>query len=210
MDSTPAYALGDYAGVPAPGRWACQVVPNGGRRYTLHLSGSLHRNWAGRLAAGLAARHISVVRASARHTSTQWTAEIKLDVLDRGVEPSAIDFIALLREHPATPWRADAVKITSFGVATVAGGVEVAIRAEDAVGFLDRILLVFASSGLFPQDMRVETRGSEVHDLFRLQTAGGDAPAAGVVAALRERLQQLVSPRRDPRRGAGRRGARSH
>jgi hypothetical protein len=208
MNSTPAHTLGDHGSVPARGRWACRVVRNGGsgRRYTLHLSGSLHRDWAGRLAAGLAARHISVVRAIARHASTQWTAVIELDVLDPGVEPSAIDFIALLREQPATPWRADPVKITRFGVATVAGGVEVAIRAEDEVGFLDRILLVFASSGLFPHDMRVETRGSEVHDLFLLRTAAGDTPAEANVAALRERLQKLVSQHR----GSGHRGSRSH
>jgi hypothetical protein len=172
--------------------WTSRVVPRGSGRHVLYLSGSLHAAWAGRLAAGLAARHISVVRATARRTATRWTAEIEFDVLDPKVEPSAIDFIALLREPPDAPLGARGPRIARHRVARTRRDVLVEIRAEDAVGLLARILLVFGELGLFPREMRVETIGSEVRDAFRLQTAEGEVPAEGTVAALRARLDALV------------------
>ncbi len=173
-------------------KWTCRLVPKGGQRYALHLSGSLHFAWAGRLAAGLAARHISVVRAAARRGSTRWTAEIDMDVLDGGVEPSAIDFLALLREHP-DPASAAELRLASFRVERTRRDVEVQIRGEDAVGLLARVLLVFAEFGLHPRAMRVETVGSAVRDVFLLQDHAGEPPPDGVVAALTRRLETFVS-----------------
>jgi hypothetical protein len=189
----PAGFLLPTSGPPAAEwEWACRLVPKAGRRYTLHLSGSLHFAWAGRLAAGLAARHISVVRATARRGSTRWTAEIDLDVLDGAVEPSAIDFIALMREHP-DPASAGGIELASCRVARTRRDVEVEIRGEDAVGLLGRVLLIFAELGLFPRAMRVETTGSAVRDVFLLQDLAGEPPPDAVVAVLRTRLEGLVS-----------------
>jgi hypothetical protein len=171
-------------------QWTCRLVPKRGRRYTLHLSGSLNFAWAGRLAAGLAARHISVVRATARRGSTRWTAEIHLDVLEDGVEPSAIDFLSLLREHRDAG--AGAIPIASFRVQPTRTDVEVEIRGEDAVGLLGRILLVFAELGLYPRAMRVETVGSAVRDVFLLQNLAGEPPSGAAIAALRARLEKLA------------------
>lgn len=199
MGSTSPFALpaGLLLSVPATAarewQWTCRLVPRAGRRYTLHLSGSLHHAWAGRLAAGLAARHISVVRASARRGSTRWTAEIDLDVLAGAGEPSAIDFIALMREHRG-PASGERTELASFRVARTRRDVEVEIKGVDAVGLLGRILLVFAQHGLYPHAMRVETVGSAVRDLFRLQDAAGRPPPAQVVEALRARLEGMVSP----------------
>jgi hypothetical protein len=172
-------------------QWTCRLVPKRGRRYTLHLSGSLHAAWAGRLAAGLAARHIGVVRATARRGSTRWTAEIDLDVLEGGVEPSAIDFLSLMREHPA-PANTGVIPLASFRVQPTRTDVEVEIRGEDAVGLLGRILLVFAELGLFPRAMRVDTFGSAVRDVFLLQTLAGEPPSGALIAALRARLEGFV------------------
>jgi hypothetical protein len=194
MDSTTGHTT--TSGPPRPAgnerSWTCRVLPQGGRRYALQLSGSLHAGWAGRLAAGLAARHISVVRASARREARSWTAEIELDVLVPGLEPSAIDFIALMRDHASDRQVAAGPGIASFRLARTRRDVEVEIRAEDSVGFLGRILLVFASFGLFPQEMLVETVGTEVRDVFRLQSAAGQAPPDGIVGALEQRLGELV------------------
>lgn len=173
--------------------WTCRLVHRAARRYTLHLSGSLHFAWAGRLAAGLAARHISVVRASARRGSTRWTAEIELDVLPGAAEPSAIDFIALMREHRG-PARGEPLALASFHVARTRRDVEVEIKGEDAVGLLGRTLLVFAEHGLYPHAMRVETLASAVRDVFLLQTATGERPGEPAIAALRARLEELVVP----------------
>jgi hypothetical protein len=198
MGSTSGHELPAGSLLPASGppaaewEWACRLVPKAGRRYMLHLSGSLHFAWAGRLAAGLAARHISVVRATARRGSTRWTAEIELDVLDGALEPSAIDFIALMREHP-DPASAGGIELANCRVARTRRDVEVEIRGEDAVGLLGRVLLIFAELGLFPRAMRVETAGSAVRDVFLLQDLAGEPPPDAVVAVLRTRLEGLVS-----------------
>jgi hypothetical protein len=196
MDSISGHML--PTGFPASGSaaedlsWTCRLVQKTARRHTLHLSGSLHFAWAGRLAAGLAARHISVVRATARRGSMRWTAQIEIEVVDGSVEPSAIDFIALMRDHEdaADP---GPVELGSFRVTRTRRDVEVQIRGEDAVGLLGRILHVFASLGLFPRAMRVETVGSAVRDVFLLQDVAGEPPQQEVVAALTRRLEALVS-----------------
>ncbi len=169
----------------------CRLVPKGGRRSTLHLSGSLHPAWAGRLAAGLAARGVSVVRASARRGSSRWTAEIEIQVLDGHLEPSAIDFVALMKEH-RDPASAGPVTLGACRVQPTRTDVEVELRAEDSVGFLGRVLLVFAQLGLFPRAMRVETLGAAVRDVFLLQGLGGERPPDAVVSLLRRRLEGLV------------------
>ncbi len=169
----------------------CRLAPKSGRRSTLHLSGSLHPAWAGRLAAGLAARGVSVVRASARRGSTRWTAEIEIQVLDGQVEPTAIDFVALMKEH-RDPASAGPVTLGACRVQPTRTDVEVELRAEDSVGFLGRVLLVFAELGLFPRAMRVETLGAAVRDVFLLQGIGGERPPEGVLALLRRRLAGLV------------------
>ena len=170
-----------------------RIVRTGARRHTLHLSGSLHAGWAGRLAAGLAARHVSVVRASARRSSTRWTAEIVFDLLDPEAEASAIDFLALLAEPAPAADDAAAPTLTDARVVRTRRDVLVELRGVDEVGFLGRVLRAFAELGLFPHEMRVETLGSEVRDVFRLQSAAGEAPPEGVAVELRARLARLVS-----------------
>jgi hypothetical protein len=132
-----------------------------------------------------------VVRAAARRTATRWTAEVHFDVPGRDPVPSALDFLALLRA-PVHPASAGAPAIASFDLARARRDVLVRVRAEDSVGFLGGILLVFAELGLFPHELRVETVGPEVRDAFRLQTATGAPPAEGTVTALRARLAALA------------------
>jgi hypothetical protein len=172
--------------------WTSKLVARRERRYTLHLSGSLHFAWAGRLAAGLAARNVSVVRATARRGSTRWTAEIDLELAEGAAEPSAIDFLALMREH-RDPASAGELALASSRVTPTRRDVEVEVRAADEVGFLGRLLLVFAELGLFPSAMRVETLGAAVHDVFLLQDAAGARPSAATVAALSRRLEALAA-----------------
>ena len=190
-----AHALAAPLSTPEPTggeTLTCRLVPKAGRRHTLHLSGSLHFAWAGRLAAGLAAHSINVVRATARRGSTRWTAEFDFDLPDGAAEPSAIDFLALMRE-PRDPPDAGAIGLSSTRVARTRRDVEVEIRGEDAVGFLGRILAVFAGLGLYPRTMRIETVGSAVRDSFRLQGAAGEPPSSQAVEALERRLEELVS-----------------
>ena len=194
MSSAPGYALPGGLSLPgsaSPATLTCRLVRRGGQRFTLHLSGSLHHAWAGRLAAGLAARDVSVVRATARRGSTRWAAEIEFDVPAGVPAPSAVDFVALMKEH-RDPASAERVELAGWRVQATRTDVEVEIRAADEVGFLGRILLVFAGVGLFPRAMRVETVGSAVRDVFLLQGISGEAPPEGVVSLLRKRLEALV------------------
>ncbi len=196
MASAPGYALPAGLSLPGPDSAAstltCRLVPRGAQRYTLHLSGSLHHAWAGRLAAGLGARHVSVVRATARRGSTRWTAEIDVDVPAGVPAPSAVDFVALMKEH-RDPSSAEPIALAGWRVQATRTDVEVEIRGEDAVGLLGRILLVFAELGLFPRAMRVDTFGSAVRDVFLLQTLAGEAPSGATIAALRARLDGLLA-----------------
>ena len=173
--------------------WSCRLVRKPGQRATLHLSGSLHVAWAGRLAAGLASRDISILRATARGGSERWEAEIDLDFRQGAVEPSAIDFIALMREQPDQA-RTGELALTSYRVTPRRSGVQVEIRGRDAVGFLGRVLRAFAERGLFPREMRVETVRGAVRDLFLLQDRSGAPPSAKAIAALREGLEPFVRP----------------
>lgn len=180
-------------GVPrAEQRWSCRVSPLGGPRYALRLSGSLHVSWAGRLAAGLAARHISVVRVRAHRAPTTWSADVELEVLDPTIQPSAIDFIALMREEPAPEPPTPAASLSSFAVRPTARDVEVELRAPDTVGFLERVLRLFAVHALYAHEMRVDTRAGEVHDLFRLRNLSGLPPGPRAIAALERGLGRLV------------------
>ncbi len=198
MDSFDAVspATDDISPLPGAPRqersFTSRIVRSGARRQTLHLSGSLDAGWAGRLAAGLAAHQISVVRATARRTTTRWVAEIAFDVLDPDVEPSAIDFLALINDHAPAPMPPGGVALSGHRVVRTRRDVLVELRAVDAVGFLGRILHVFANLGLYPHEMRVETHGSEIRDVFRLQSATGEVPPEGIVAALRARLDRLA------------------
>jgi hypothetical protein len=172
----------------------CRLVARSRGRLALHLSGSLHAAWAGRLAAGLGARHIGVVRATARRGADRWTAEIELDVPAGAEAPSVVEVVALMREH-VDPGRSGAVRLTGCRVTPTRRDVRVELRARDALGFLGNVLLVFAELGLHPRAMEVETVGAEVRDLFLLQDLAGGAPSVPVVAALRRRLEGLVHGR---------------
>ncbi len=197
MASASGYALStglSLPGSPSPAAASsltCRLVPRGGQRFTLHLSGSLHHAWAGRLAAGLAARDVSVVRTRARRGSTRWTAEIDVDVPVGVPPPSAVDFVALMKAH-RDPSTAEPVELAGWRVQATRTDVEVEIRAADSVGLLGRILLVFASLGLFPRAMRVDTVGSAARDVFLLQGISGERPPEGVVSLLGKRLAALV------------------
>jgi hypothetical protein len=190
---------------PDEGTWTSRVEPRGSH-HVLQLVGAFHAGWAGRLAAGLAARQVSVVRAVAqRGKNQQWTAELEVEVLDPQLDPAAIDCLGLIRDRdvPATP-PGDLV-ITSYRLSPRPGALEVALTAPDAVGQLDRLLRTFAFFGLFPCALRLETRGASVDGLFQLQALGQTEPRLQVIEGLDRRLASLAAdgdegPRAHPAR----------
>ena len=174
-------------------RWACRVEERGRRKFRIHLSGSLHAGWAGRLAGGLARRGVDITRVSAsRSDDMLWAAEIDVEATAFGIDLAGFDFLAPTLAHAAPVTRAPAIPIDRYALTRGPEDVTVEIRAPDRVGLLDGLLRVFASHGLFPHELRIDTRGPVAVDLFRLQTLGGRPPSASVVSELERRLELLA------------------
>ena len=165
-----------------------------GGRFLVVVQGAFTTGWAGRLAAALAARRLNVVRGSgARRGGHVWDVELLLEPLDRSVDPRALDYLALAQEGQAPDHADDAsVVIDTFVLTRTATELVVDVEAVDALGFLDRLLRVFALYGLFPRELKVETRGQRVRDQFRLQGMGGHVPSLQVCEAVGIRLRALA------------------
>jgi hypothetical protein len=178
---------------PPERSWSCRVEERSRGKFRVFLSGSLHAGWAGRLAAGLADRRITITRAIARRSPAMlWDAEVDVEALDRGGGLDGFDFLALTLDHADPQRTGRLVPLSSYAIRRTAEDVVVELRAPDAVGFLDHILHLFAFYGLFPHAMRIETRGTKAVDLFQLQTLGGRVPTAKVVAWLERTLDGMV------------------
>ncbi len=179
---------------PAPAAFGCLVAEEADGRYLVSVQGALTTGWAGRLAASLAARRLNVVRGGAvRRGGHVWDVELLLEPLDRSVDPRALDYLVLAQEGSA-PDHADgaSVVIDTFVLTRTASELVVDVEAVDSLGFLDRILRVFALYGLFPRELKVETRGQRVRDQFRLQGLGGQLPSLQVCEAVGLRLRALA------------------
>jgi len=171
-----------------------RVTEAEGGRYLVAVQGALTTGWAGRLAAALAARRVNVVRGSgARRGGHVWDVELLVEPLDRAVDPRALDYLALSQEGQAPEHADDAsVVIDTFVLTRTATELVVEVEAVDALGFLDRLLRVFALYGLFPRELKVETRGQRVRDQFRLQGIGGQVPSLQLCEAVGLRLRALA------------------
>ncbi|HYG68576.1 MAG TPA: hypothetical protein VD838_12985, partial [Anaeromyxobacteraceae bacterium] len=174
-------------------RWSCRVEERTRGRFRVHLHGSLHAGWAGRLAAGLAARRITIHRLVAKRSPEMlWDAEVDVEALERVVGLDGFDFLSLTLDH-ADPQRTGPLPgLSSYALRRTPEDVLVELRAPDAVGFLDAILHLYAFYGMFPHALRIDTRGAEAVDLFRLQTLAGRVPPAKVVVWLERTLDGMV------------------
>jgi hypothetical protein len=172
----------------------CLVVEAEQGRFLVTVQGALQTGWAGRLAASLAARRLNVVRGTAtRRSGHVWGVELLLEPLDRSVDPRTLDYLALAQEGQAPDHADDAsVVIDTFVLTRTATELVVDVEAVDTLGFLDRLLRVFALYGLFPRELKVETRGQRVRDQFRLQGLGGRLPSLQVCEAVGLRLRALA------------------
>lgn len=181
---------------PAPNpssAFGCLIAEVEDGRFLVSVQGALTTGWAGRLAAALAVRRLNVVRGGgSRRGGHVWDVELLLEPLDRSVDPRTLDYLALAQEGQA-PAHADesSVVIDAFVLTRTATELVVDVEAVDALGFLDRLLRVFALYGLFPRELKLETRGQRVRDQFRLQGMGGQLPSLQVCEAVGLRLRAL-------------------
>lgn len=161
----------------------------------LAIDGAMPPGWAGRVAAGLAARRVNVVRGHARRIGpVHWIGELEVEALDAAVDAAGIDLLALAAREPAAGAPASHLHLDGYRIEPAGDDLRVHVRARDQVGFLERLLGVFAMFVLFPREMEIETVAGEVRDTFTLR-AMGDRPAPpALVRSLEAMLARLAEP----------------
>jgi hypothetical protein len=181
--------------LPPPGD-RCQIADLAGARLQIRLRGALAADWAGRLAAALAAQRISVIRLDGQRQGERlWEVELVVEPLDGSPDPRSLDFLALARggHGPAGP-TVESLPLDLFTLTRTGEALEVDVEAADALGFLDRILRVFAQYDLYPRSLRVETRGKKLHDVFSLVGRSGLSPPLQLCEAVALKLRDLAAP----------------
>jgi hypothetical protein len=169
------------------------VVPLGTSVRRIEIQGFLPAGWAGRLATGLAAQRISVVRGWAEdRESAGWEAQIDVELPQYTLDltPATVLLLASPVPVPLFP-PTDGLELLDFKTAQIDGDLAVEVEAADAQGFLERMLRLFALHDLSPREMNVETSDGMVHDMFRLRGPAGAAPEPQAVAALEAKLQRV-------------------
>lgn len=180
--------------VGAAGGAEVEIETLGPGRRRLELRGSLPVGWSGRLASGLAAQRVSIVRGWARDRGGRWHAQLELELPpSTGLTPAVV---LRLTAPDAAPRRAALAGLELLDHRLVRAGPDVVVELEaaDGRGFLDRVLRCFALYGLFPREMELETADGLVHDVFRLRSMHGGAPEPATVAALASKLRGITLP----------------
>jgi hypothetical protein len=156
----------------------------------------LYAGWVGRLAAALSKRRVSVVRGrGTRRGGHTWDVDLLLEPLDRGVSLAELDYLALARDG-RTPIESSgaSLELDTFSLQRTEQDLVVDLEGVDGLGFLDRVLRVFAFYSLFPRELHLETKGPKVRDRFYLQSLGGQAPSLQVCEAVGLKLRELAGP----------------
>ncbi len=170
------------------------VVPLGAAARRIELRGVLPPGWAGRLASGLAAQRISVVRGwAAEHEGGRWEAQLQVELPQYTIDLTPAAVLQLTGPDVA-PLRSalDGLELLSYRIGQAGDDAVVELEAADARGFLDRVLRLFALHGLFPREMNIETSDGMVHDVFRLRDIHGRAPDPQTLAALESKLERVT------------------
>ncbi|HEX9079531.1 MAG TPA: hypothetical protein VF795_08085 [Desulfuromonadaceae bacterium] len=196
MEPTPeSAARGNAGGTATFGKASSDLRKNGPNRYVLALQGKLEPGWVGRLCTCLGRQEINIVRGNAaKVSSSEWSSLFDLDFPTTAHDPTAIDFISLMREERTCHSGAPLVlydfvleQSEKYG-----GSLYVEVTGRDRVGFLSSILNTFSLFSLFPTEMVVETKQDRVFDRFWLKAMAGMPPSAAAAAALRDTLKSYT------------------
>lgn len=168
-----------------------EVRPLGGGLHSLRLRGLLPAGWSGHLTLGLSRAAIAIERGHARRIQGIWDAELHLRPAADAVDPSTIDYTKLLGRR-STLAVSVPIELTDYRVQPLLGTIALEIEGVDCVGFLASLLGRLAFLSLFPEEMKIETRGTHVHDSFRLRSLAGRAPSSEAPRALDRMLWELA------------------
>jgi len=178
-----------------------RIETTAGSASRLFISGKFPIGWAGMLALGLSREQISIVRGCAcRVNPGGWSAYFDLQGLKGAPSLDAVDYCALAMRggiHTVPI----AIQLEGYHlIPMLGGGIQLAVRGLDRVGFLASLLGRLAGLSLFPEEMQIETRGHVAEDRFQLRAADGRA----VSAETRRAIETLLALWRLP--PAARRG----
>lgn len=161
----------------------------------LSVKGRMPHGWVVRLASGIAAAGVGIVKGEARRiTPLNWQAEFELKPVVSGVDPETVNFDRLVRtEAPRTSDITPLLESFSYRPPEQPGGsLYVEVRAKDRTGFLGAILSRFSFFSLFPEEMVIQTTGGMIHDRFWLKGGGGISPSEDAMKVLVRNLEGLL------------------
>jgi hypothetical protein len=169
---------------------AASIAPG---MHEIEIAGPLAPGWAGRLAAGLAQRAVSIERGHALADGCGgWAARFEVKT------PFALDaaLVERILDEPEEDAARYAITLAACDVRAVpehGGALLVAVRARDCTGFLATLLRRFAFFSLFAVEVQLETRDGIADDRFWLRAGGHRQPAPATGPALRASLRSLVT-----------------
>lgn len=170
------------------------IRPMGAGLHSLRLWGSLPAGWSGHLTLGLARASIGIERGHARRQQGSWEAEFHVRPArpnsENPPDPATIDYARLLaRRAPVTPVP---IELTDYRVHPLLDTIALEVEGVDSMGFLGSLLGRLAFLSLFPEEMKIETRGTQVADSFRLRSLAGRPPSPEAPRVLDRMMHELV------------------
>lgn len=175
------------------------IEPMAGRAGSYHLDmfGFLSPGWSGRLAAGLAAHRVSIIRGSAEKiNASSWRSRFELKAAPFAGSPQGLDFLRLANTEP--DHQASRIQLLAFTMEPAArhgGSLFLEVKGVDRLGFLGDLLDHFSMRCLFPVKMSVDTMGDTAIDRFWLRGVGGSVPSDAITDSIRNNLEQLLVAR---------------
>jgi len=162
---------------------------------SLQLWGRMRPSWSGSLAEGIAEAGLSLISGFARKIGPlRWLAEFELDCKGARQDPLSLDYLELAGRTHAAGGRVPIV-LHSYTVAASekhGGSLFLEIEGSDRVGFLGTLLTGFALLSLFPEEMKIATQESVVHDRFFLTGIGRTSPPVQARHGMERWLRSLV------------------
>lgn len=174
----------------SPAETGSALHPLGGSRYELALRGKFPPRWLSNLTGGLAGRGINVIRGDASKLSASlWQGVFELSA-PPGARLEQVDFMGLTSDGVETTAES-ALRLDRLSVVPGRDDLLVEIEGPDSVGFLSRLLKLFAFYSLFPSEVHIDTPAGRVHDRFRLKGLGGTPPSETSRQGLEAALMKL-------------------
>jgi hypothetical protein len=168
----------------------------GVKQYQLSMEGRFDPGWICGLSHGLAEQRVNIIRVEAlRGNGRNWQARLDLDFSLAGVGADAVDYQALSKASPTVQALSDPLVLDDYQLERsnrCGGSLYLEASGHDRLGVLSSLLNTFSLFSLFPAEILVETKQKRIFDRFWLKGLGNSVPSPEAIAALRQRMQEVV------------------